>query len=1413
MSTPGDLGHSVAIVGMAAVFPGAGDLSTYWSNMVDGVDAITEVPSQRWDAGFYDPDDPGPDRFYCRRGGFVDGLVRFDPTKFQMMPAGVQGTEPDQLIALAAAQAAVEDAGGIESMGPSERLGVVLGRGGYIGAGQARLDLRTRVVEQLVRSVEHLVPDLAPGEVAALRQELRRRAGWEVGEDAIGLVPNLAASRIANRFDLLGPAFTVDAACASSLVALQHAVTELASGRCDAMIAGGVHHCHDLTLWSVFSQLGAISRRGEIRPFDREADGLLIGEGTGMVVLKRLEDAERQGQRIYAVIRGIGVASDGRGTTLMRPSCDGQVLSMQRAWEAAGAPVQTVGLVEAHGTGTPTGDQTELGSLAKFFGPSDGHRVPLGSVKSMIGHAMPAAGIAGLIKVALSLYHRVLPPTLHCDEPLEILGATRFRVSAEAEPWEATEVPRRAGVNAFGFGGVNAHLVVEEHGAARRAVARARHRAVGTSDARGSKGEHHDLVLCAADDPSELLAQLECQVAGKGAQVECDPKASSRLAVVDPDPKRIAFARNVVERGEPWRGRLDVWFTTRPLAARGGMALVFPGLEANFAPEVESVAQHLGTFAPRSEEADGLGSHGLAVLALGRLLERAVVEMGVRPQVVAGHSIGEWSGMLAAGMVPPEAQEPYLATLDPARMEVPDLVFAAVGCGAPQAGAAIEDLNDIVVSHDNCPHQSIVCGIEASVDQALERLRSQRVLCERLPFRSGFHTPMFGPYLERVAEGLQRLDLQAPRIPLWSATTCAPYPKEPEAVRALALRHLTEPVRFRSLIEALYDHGIRAFVQMGVGSLVGFINDTLRGKDHLALPAAGSGLDGTAQLRRVAAGLWVEGYQVDTAAGVLGIRPDTMAPPTGPLSRPVDLSAPLLSLDGLALPCPRQAPATSNVDPRHAPPRTPAATRDLGRTERSVSVQEMGWLVDHCLFRQPSRWPFLSDRFPVVPLTTMISWLAEAAASANPGQVVVGLERVRAQRWLAAEPPVAVNITQRPESQSRIKVAIEGYAQGAVLLERGSSSPPAPALHPADDWEPSEISARALYGDRWMFHGPSFQSVCRLTSIGASGVRGELRALQAPGSLLDGAGQLVGYWVMARTDQDRIALPTGVERIEFFAPEPPPGAVVECTAVITSLEHSSVSADLELVHQGRVWARIFGWSERRFETDEQIWSLHRFPEYSWLSEARPGGWVLTRERWGRTASRDVIARHYLTEPEREHYEARSPLAQRQWLLGRIAAKDAVREWLWRHGAGALFPSEVLVTNGPGGAPMVHGAFGDSLSISLAHSGPLAVAAVRCGAPVGIDVEQVVARSERFAHAAMCPEELRLVRPHGERELTQVWVAKEAVAKRTGRGLGGDPRQFQITQVELPTLSVGDVSVDTETVTHEGSEFVVGWTAH
>ncbi|MEU6279169.1 beta-ketoacyl synthase N-terminal-like domain-containing protein [Streptomyces sp. NPDC047028] len=1589
--------HAAAVVGMAVLLPGAADLDAYWRNLRDGVDAIREVPEGRWDAAYYRPGSAaGPavaDQVYCRRGGFVDGLAEVEVTRYGIMPASVRGTEPDQLIALDVAAAALADAGGADRLPDRDRIGVALGRGGYLTPGLVRLDQRVRTAGQLVHTLGELLPELSPAQLGRVRRAFTDRLGADSPESAIGLVPNLAASRIANRLDLRGPAYTVDAACASSLVAVDHAVSELASGRCDMMLAGGVHHCHDITLWSVFSQLRALSPTQRIRPFHRDADGILIGEGTGVVVLKRLADAERDGDRVYAVIRGTGVASDGRTAGLVSPDPGGQARAVRQAWRAAGldptAP-GSLGLLEAHGTATPAGDGAELATVREVFGPGavegDGRAV-LGSVKSMIGHTMPAAGVAGLVKAALSLHHGTLLPTLHCDDPHPALAATRFRTLERAEPWETDprQPVRRAAVNAFGFGGINAHVVLEEAPGARPTIpssatskrppwatetepagpvspgsarpvspesarpaapeparpvpgqarpaapepscsapgpVSARPAAAAAPDRRVSDpapvrpeagpaplgpapatappaaapasaaaparraearvAEPERVLLLAADGAdrlAELLDRDDTAVLGSGLDpARAHPEAGpARLGVVGPTAKRLALARRAVARGRAWHGRNDLWFRPAPLLGRGRpegkLAFLFPGLEGDFTLRVDDIAAHfrLPPLRGAGVDAGDVGRHGFGVVGAGRLLDTALRRMGLVPDAVAGHSVGEWTAMAVAGLYSGAQVDAFMDGFDPDTVTVPGLAFAAVGAGAGRVRAELDTAwagSGIVLSHDNAPHQAMVCGPDEAVEEFVGHFRAQGVLCQVLPFRSGFHTPMLEPYLEPIKAAAGRFRLHPPTVPVWSGTTAAPFPEAESAVRELFVRHLLEPVRFRQLTEALYAAGHRAFVQAGPGHLASLVDDTLGDRDHLAVAANSPHREGMAQLRRVATALWTAGATV--APTVPHPTTPTAPRPTAPAvpraavsSRPpvrLDLDGALVSLAGPDLDALRAelrtsrpaagrtpGPGTSPLDDlatripaaaeltallrdtadtaahlltarRARPPATaqaatsPAAARPapaahppaspayppappVATTTRTLRIcpHSMPHLLDHCFFPQRPGWPDVDDRWPVVPATTIIRLMMEAAERAAPGLTATAVHGARFDRWLTATPPADVQVTVTRDTPDRATVTFGPTARAVVELAPRHPDPPAP--HPADGLGPERTpghSAAQLYTDRWMFHGPAYQGLTELTAIGDRHIRGVITTPAAPGALLDNVGQLLGYWIMSTRTERTVVFPVQMRRMRFHGPHPATGTRVDCLIRITELTDTLLEADAELTVGGRVWAVIGGWQDRRFDNDPQTRPAERFPERHTLSEARPEGWALVHERWPDLASRELIMRNSLGGAERTEYAGRPPRGRRQWLLGRIAVKDAVRHWLWNHGEGPVFPAELRVGNEESGRPHVTGVHGRDLpplDVSLAHRAETGVAIVRPHSArpgPGIDIEEVTPRDPATLATALGPDELRLLHARCASGtdpealwFTRFWAAKEAVAKAEGTGFDGRPRDFTV----------------------------------
>ncbi|MDT4990887.1 MAG: hypothetical protein QOH97_779 [Actinoplanes sp.] len=1469
----------IAIVGMAALFPGSADLDQYWSNLKAGRGFVRDVPADRFDDVFYDPaQSDRPDRFYCRRGGFVEDAA-FEPLRFGIMPNAVAGIEPDQLIALQVAAAAIEDAGGAGKMPDADRIGVILGRGGSLSPGANRHVQRVRMPTQVTSLLQEMLPELDEARLEQIRHRLD--ACFQGSDNAIDLVPNLAASRVANRLNLRGPAYTVDAACASSLIAVDQATNELSLGRLDAVLAGGTHHVHDINFWSVFNQLRALSSSGEIRPFAAAADGVLIGEGTGFVVLKRLADAERDGDRIYATIRGCGTSSDGRSASMFNPVSSGQAIAIQRAWEIAGldptAP-DALGLLEGHGTGTPIGDATELTTVAEVFGPhTGGERPVIGSVKSMIGHTMPAAGIAGLIKAVLAVYHGVLPPTLNCTEPRAEMAQTRFAPIAEAKPWRSAR-PRRAAVNAFGFGGINAHVIVEQHVTAAASVA-----------------EPDQVVWLAADSPAALARLLDQPDAlvREFDRVGETVGGPARIGVVDPTDQRLAVARRMVARGTAWRGGRDIWYTPRPLLGPGGgkLAFVFPGVEAEFAPRTADVAAHFG-LPYRDLVADDLGRHGLGLIEAGVLLDTALRRLNVRPDALAGHSIGEWTAGTVSGQTRAEGVNAFLSAFDATKVEVHGYVFAAINAPAQTIAPALTDYPGVLLTHDNSPVQCMVNGPREQVQLLVDSLLSRNVLCRVLPFRSVFHTPLFAEGMQAIGAAVGRWGVGPTEVPVWSGNTAAPFPADPQEVAQLILRHMVEPVRFRQLMNAMYEAGFRVFLQVGAGQLATVIDDNLRDREHLAVPVNVSRRSGMDQLRRVATALWVDGASPDWralepvpvrerktpsrqvavpaerrgpsvrldlggplvklgagAAGLLGATVREPAPaaaasrPAGPAAAVAlpetalsvlagmggtshaarELAALLQETADSAVAVLQAAPAAMTRPAAPVLPRVPGLRADvlpgvpglradvlpgvpgqpsdvLLRTSLRVSVEDLPYLLDHCFFAQPPAWPTVADRWPVMPATTIVWHMMKAAEQAAPGMTAIGVRDARFNRWVLAAPATQVDITVTRSGGNDVTVAFGMYARATVELGTRYPQPPEPAWPtPAGREFPTTIGPAEMYEKRYMFHGPQFQGVTAVHALGEMHVRGTVTVSTAPGALLDNALQIIGTWIATTQDSPAAPLPVGLSRIRFYGPPPEPDTELDCQARITSITDRELVRDTQLSAGGRVWAQIDGAADRRFEGHPTIHPFAGYPDRAPMATVQPEGWTMVFDAWNDAVTRTMTAHRILGTQAAARYERMPPAQRRTWLMGRIAAIDAVRLRQWKAGVSSVYPIEVSIQNESSGRPVIEPRPGHLESVvSLAHTAEIGVAiAGPAGAAVGIDVAEVVPRDDATIRFALVEREIAQLGEHRDLDFARLWAAKEAVGKALGTGLDGAPRRFV-------------VSLADSTVMVDGRCFTVGW---
>ncbi|KOG43933.1 erythronolide synthase [Streptomyces decoyicus] len=871
----------IAIVGMACFYPGAADTARFWSNVVAGVDSVTEVPAERWDTATYHDPDPARagERTPSRWGGFLPAIP-FDALAHGIPPSSLTGIDPVQLLALEAAAKALADAGYADRDFDRTRTSVVFGA--EAGAELAgAYGLRTLHPAYL--------GELPPG----LDAELPR-----LTEDSFpGVLANVIAGRIASRLDLGGANCTVDAACASSLAALDLACRQLRDHDSDMALCGGADVHNGINDYLMFASVRALSPTGRCRPFDAAADGIALGEGVGALVLKRLTDAERDGDRVYAVIKSVGTSSDGRSLGLIAPRPEGQRRALERAYRRAGISPAQVGLLEAHGTGTVVGDTAELGVLTELFeaaGAAPGS-CTLGSVKSQIGHTKCAAGLAGLIKAARAVHTGVRPPTLHLTRPAADTGPDTgpFRFDAgHARPWPVPVGRRIAGVSAFGFGGTNYHAVLAGYDgapepahalthwpaelfcfraadlpAAERAMERLAAR-LADNDAAGRPWPLRDLAAETAAAPGPV--QL-CVVADDLDDLAVKLAAARRCdAVEGVYPRRPAADPGLVSflfpgQGSQRPGMLGELFLAFP-ALRGLLDVADPEwVAAMFPPTAFTAEGRAAQQAALTDTRVAQPALGLASAAAHRLL----TTLGVHPDCTAGHSYGELTALWAAGAY----DIGTLLRLSACRGEAilgaagddPGAMAAVVA--TPERVRGLAQGAGVVVANHNAPEQSVISGPTDAVDAAVAALLGAGVQARRLPVACAFHSPQLAAAREALAAGLSAAQVSAPAFPVWSGATARPYEREASAVRAMLADQVAAPVRFVEQIEDMYAAGVRTFVEAGPGRvLTGLVGHILGGRPHTAVALDVPGESGLARLPHVLARLAAAGVPIDPEA-------------------------------------------------------------------------------------------------------------------------------------------------------------------------------------------------------------------------------------------------------------------------------------------------------------------------------------------------------------------------------------------------------------------------------------------------------------------------------------------------------------------------------------------------------------------
>jgi acyl transferase domain-containing protein/acyl carrier protein/NAD(P)-dependent dehydrogenase (short-subunit alcohol dehydrogenase family) len=922
-ATSSNNGTRLAIIGIGCLFPKANDRDAYWANIMDGVDAITDVPATHWPVEeYYDQDQKSPDRTYGRRGGFISP-VDFNPMEFNIPPNVLEAIDSSQLLGLVAAGQALKDAGyGPERSFDKSRASVILGVTGTL---ELVIPLGARLGHPIWRSA---LKDAGVDEKVA--QDVVERIAdsyvqWQENSFP-GLLGNVVAGRISKQFDLGGTNCVVDAACASSLSALHLASMELESGKADIVVTGGIDTFNDIFMYMCFSKTPALSPTGNAKPFDVSSDGTILGEGLGLVVLKRLADAERDGDRIYAVIRGVGSSSDGKGDAIYAPSSAGQKKALLAAYKNSGVTPDSIDMVEAHGTGTKVGDAVEISALREVFGEADTPWCALGSVKSQIGHTKAAAGAAGLIKAALALHHKVIPPTIKVQKPQDGItsGATPFYVPTAKRPWLSRKgEPRRAGVSAFGFGGSNFHVVLEEY----------------TPDKKKADWDGTVQLLPLSGATAAALAQgLEGVQTAKSwnelrdlalaARQQFDATAPMRLAlVIEREKTDVALlvknARAMLDRNSQsaWQTPDGAYFASG--GNPGKLGVVFPGQGSQYTGMLNDLAcrfpQLLSCLVDADkgfESADGsrlsdliypvsafdgdarekqeraLRATQAAQPAIGATSVgafRVLQSFGVAPAAVAGHSYGELTALCAAGRLA-EGDLHALSRLRGRLMGEGNGdkgSMLAVSAPLEKVSEVIaQEKLDLVIANRNAPSQAVLSGTTAEIKRAAQIFSSRSITCKELPVAAAFHSPLVADAAPRFLAALDRIELKQAQIPVYANSTAGVYPADATAAKALLAGQLAKPVEFVAEIEAMYAAGVSTFLEVGPGSrLTGLVQATLGKRPHvaLALDASSGKRSGVADLARTLGQLAVAGYRLNLAAWDEGYQPAPAAKGKRPL--------------------------------------------------------------------------------------------------------------------------------------------------------------------------------------------------------------------------------------------------------------------------------------------------------------------------------------------------------------------------------------------------------------------------------------------------------------------------------------------------------------------------------------------------
>ncbi|NEP12524.1 MAG: type I polyketide synthase [Symploca sp. SIO2C1] len=1225
----------IAIIGIGCRFPGAKNHQAFWKLLCNGIDAITEVPTSRWDSQlFYDPDLSQPGKMNTKWGGFLEQIDQFDPEFFGISPRETQTMDPQQRLLLELAWETLEDAG----QPPEELAGQSVGV--FIGA------CNSDYYELIARNTNNCTTYVGTGTKNCIN-----------------------ANRLSYFFDFHGPSLAIDTACSSSLVAIHLACQSLWRGESTLALTGGVNLL--ISPWGsvAISQSGFMAPDGRCKTFDAKANGYVRGEGAGLVFLKPLSQALANGDRIYALVKGSATNQDGYSNGLTAPNPLAQEAVLRAAYHNAGVKPAQVQYIEAHGTGTQLGDPMEMKALGTVLSQNraPGDYCAVGSTKTNIGHLEPAAGIAGLIKVALSLYYRQIPPSLHFSEPNPHIQFDQLplRVQDKLTPWPEKSTPAIAGVSSFGFGGTNAHVVLAEvgspsvnplkkQGRGQRAEGR-REEGLRKVSFTGIEPGVHLLTLSAKTEAAldELVTSYENHLKQHPELAIGDVCYTTnvgrshfpyRLAVVTQSKEQLQAQLKATGKGEETPGVLKGQKIGRK---RPKVAFLFTGQGSQYLNMGRQLYETQSTFRQALDQCDQLLrpylEHPLlevlypqeaqqsssswldqtaytqpALFAIEYALAKLWESWGIKPKVVMGHSVGEYVAATIAGVFSLEDGLKLIALRGKLMQQLPEGGgMVSLLTSESQVKEAIADYSEqVAIAAINGPSSVVISGDSQAIAAIVGQLETKGVKTKQLQVSHAFHSPLMEPMLAEFAAVAKQVNYSRPQIPLISNVTGKQVSSEITTAEYW-VNHVCQPVRFADSLKRMRQQGYELFLEIGPKPvLLGMARQCLPAEVGIWLPSLRPGVEEGQQILSSLGELYLQGVKIDWVRFNQDYGLQKVVLPTYPFQRErywLEIAndcqqTPYLSIATNQQPLLGEKLNLAGIDNQH-------------RFQSYLRAQSPGYLSDHQVF----------DKV-IFPATGYLEIATTAGKNicTNQEQIVVS-DVVIARGLVLPETEIkTVQTVVRPTENNSYKFQIFSASEAEnqqtpqwILHTQGKLSfEPIAKTKTKVDLEKYQAECSQVIEVKEHYqqclaiginYGSSFQGIKQLwkgqgKALGQITLPEELTAQltnhQLHPALLDAALQIVAH-AIEKADRETTYLPIAVGKWQLYRSQ------LSQVWAIAEIEPNSLTADIVLVdNQGIVVGELEGLKLRSTTASALFKSIqpdisHWYYQINWQAQALP----------------------------------------------------------------------------------------------------------------------------------------------------------------------------------------------------------------